>query len=230
MKYRNVVMVVGVLSLGLGACSTSRVNTLTMDNKLAEVAVSKVGVEGHYKAAGEVTAATTIKISIVNGLKTISGDDFEVTIDKDGGKQYREKLSKIYIGSTFPVVAATASSAGGGGMLSGLFGGFSSGAKIGTKTDQDYATDIANYQLIKKARAAGADAFLDSPHYEWEIKEDSEYKTMFWIFKTMTKYEVEYKVKVRAKTATLEYKSAAPKGGPETTTIKHIHTHNEGGK
>lgn len=208
------------------SCSTSKVNTLTLNSKFSEVSVNKVGVEGHYQAAGKVSSTTSIKVSIVNDVKSISGDGFAFSIDKDGGKQYQTEQSKIYVGNSIPIVTASPS----GGVPSfNLFGGLGiGGGKIGTKEDRDYATDVVNYQLIQKAREIGSDAFLDSPTYDWEITENSEYQTIFWIFRILTKYEVEYKVTGTVATAKLEYRSVSSGANPAVAPVHHLHTYAAG--
>lgn len=223
---RVVCCAMGVVALGTASCSTSKVNTLTLNSKFSEVSVNKVGVEGHYQAAGKVSATTTVKVVIVNDVKTITGDGFAFSIDKDGGKQYQAEQSKIYIGNSIPIVTAAPS----GGMPSfNLFGGLGiGGGKIGTKEDRDYATDVVNYQLIQKAREIGSDAFLDSPVYDWEIVENSEYQTLFWFFRALTKYEVEYKVTGTVATAKLEYRSISTGSASATPAVHHLHTYAAG--
>lgn len=46
---------------------------------------------------------------------------------------------------------------------------------------------------------------------KWEINEDSEYETWFWLFKFLRKYQVDYTVRATAKIAKLEYRPAGKK-------------------
>ena len=64
--------------------------------------------------------------------------------------------------------------------LSGLGSAPVSFGKVGKttlKSDKDYVLELLHYNLIKEARAAGADALLGDISYEWKIEEKSDLQT-----------------------------------------------------
>ena len=188
--FRNLVFI-SILCASVG-CSKSQISRTSITNDILSVEQVNFRNDVVFDETGKVEAEAVVNVSVNSaGVKTISSEGFKMTIDASGNTVY-DNNSVLYSGAAIPLVSAS------GGKTS-MFASFAGRAKF-VKGPKDIAMEIANYQLIKKARENGASAIF-LPSYEWEVKEDSESKSMFFgLWKKIVKQDVSYKVKVFAKT------------------------------
>lgn len=193
MKFKHLMFATILSPLLLNvACSSNKINRNTISNSMLTVDKVRFNNEVVFQETGMVTSDATVQVTVdAIGNRTVSSEGFKMTMDAKGNTVYDSK-STIYSGATIPVV-------GGIGPRTGFFSAFTGGVKI-MRGPKDIAMEIANYHLIKKARTQGASA-LFLPSYEWEVKEDSETKSMFFgLFQTLVKQDITYTVKASAKT------------------------------
>jgi hypothetical protein len=216
---RTMTITAGAVML-LSSCSSITTSRTTSDAQIGQVAVTKYGVDGYYRPAGIVTAEATVTVTFANGGKqrVVAGEDFQIDFDNDNRTD--RAASQFYVGNSLPVVTA-------GGSPMGSLNGMASmgGASAFFHDDKQYATDTVNYRLIKKARSAGAVAFLDEPIYEWSIQEESKYDTIFTFLQLMQSKKIVYKVIATAQTATIDYRMTVPPApGPSKATPATVGT------
>jgi hypothetical protein len=151
----------------LTACSTSKITKTVETIDSAKVGLQrKAEISAHYIDHQPIEAEAKMVVDVdALGNKTYTNDNFSFTVDAKGGTNFN-KESVFYIG-TFT-------------KLSGLGSAPVSFGKVGKttlKSDKDYVLELLHYNLIKEARAAGADALLGDISYEWKIEEKSDLQT-----------------------------------------------------